>query len=75
MSPMSGSSRGKVAKYRASLRARGLRPVQLWLPDTSRPEFILKAVQEIAAINGSSDEVPVMAWIERNEAWPGDAPG
>jgi hypothetical protein len=72
---MSSSSRGKVAKYRASLRARGLRPVQLWLPDTSRPEFLARAAQEVAAINGSPDENPVMEWIERNEAWPGDAPG
>ena len=29
----------RVRKTRASLRAAGLRPVQLWVPDTRRPGF------------------------------------
>lgn len=32
-------SRAKVQAYRARLRAQGLRPVQLWLPDTRNPVF------------------------------------
>lgn len=30
---------GRVQKYRAGLRAAGLRPVQIWVPDTRRPGF------------------------------------
>jgi len=29
----------RVRKHRAALRAAGLRPVQIWVPDTRRPGF------------------------------------
>jgi hypothetical protein len=29
----------RVQKHRASLRMAGLRPVQIWVPDTRRPDF------------------------------------
>lgn len=29
----------RVKKRRAALRAAGLRPLQIWVPDTSRPGF------------------------------------
>lgn len=29
----------RVQKHRAALRAAGLRPVQIWVPDTRRPGF------------------------------------
>lgn len=29
----------RVQKYREALRAAGLRPVQIWVPDTRRPGF------------------------------------
>jgi hypothetical protein len=29
----------RVQKRRAALRAQGLRPVQMWVPDTRRPGF------------------------------------
>lgn len=30
----------RVQKHRAALRRSGLRPVQIWVPDTRRPNFI-----------------------------------
>ena len=30
----------RVQKHRDALRLAGLRPVQLWVPDTRRPDFI-----------------------------------
>jgi Antitoxin MazE-like len=36
--PLSRAQR--VARRRAKLRAAGLRPVQLWVPDTRDPRFI-----------------------------------
>lgn len=29
----------RVQKHRAALRMSGLRPVQIWVPDTRRPDF------------------------------------
>lgn len=29
----------RVQKHRDSLRSAGLRPVQIWVPDTRRPDF------------------------------------
>ncbi len=36
---MPSSSSERVRKRRDALRAAGLRPVQIWVPDTRRPEF------------------------------------
>lgn len=36
---MSTSVAARVRKRRAALRAAGLRPVQIWVPDTRRPGF------------------------------------
>jgi len=30
----------RVQKHREALRQAGLRPVQLWVPDTRRPDFL-----------------------------------
>ncbi len=37
------SSRDKVTAHRARLRAQGLRPVQIWVPDVRSPQFIKEA--------------------------------
>lgn len=29
----------RVQKHRTGLRAAGLRPIQIWVPDTRRPDF------------------------------------
>lgn len=29
----------RVQKHRTGLRAAGLRPIQIWVPDTHRPDF------------------------------------
>ena len=36
---MTASSASRVQKHRDALRANGLRPVQIWVPDTRRPGF------------------------------------
>lgn len=36
---MATSVRARVQRRRDALRAAGLRPVQIWLPDTRRPGF------------------------------------
>lgn len=36
-------SRAKVAAHRQRLRAQGLRPIQIWVPDVRSPEFAAEA--------------------------------
>jgi hypothetical protein len=36
---MASSTAARVRKRRAALRDKGLRPVQIWVPDTRRPGF------------------------------------
>ena len=43
-------SASRMRDYRARLRAAGLKPVQLWLPDTASPAFIAKARKQAKAI-------------------------
>ena len=43
----------RVRKSRAALRAQGLRPVQLWLPDTRTPEFKAEMARQCAVIAAS----------------------
>jgi hypothetical protein len=55
----------RVQKRRAALRAAGLRPVQLWLPDTRDPKF-RKAMEEegrrIAEADAKDPEL--QAWMD-----------
>lgn len=36
---VAANSNTRVQKHRASLRESGLRPIQIWVPDTRRPGF------------------------------------
>lgn len=36
---MASNTATRVQKYRASLRDSGLRPIQIWVPDTRAPGF------------------------------------
>ena len=49
--PMSRAER--VARRRAKLRAAGLRPVQLWVPDTRDPRFIEECRRQMRLIRDS----------------------
>ncbi len=60
-----------MAEYRARLRAAGLKPVQLWLPDTKDPKFLAACREQsrrLAANDPAGDEL--MAFIEASEEWP-----
>ena len=47
-------SRAKVAAYRARLRRQGLRPVQIWVPDTRSPAFTTEAHRQSLAVARSA---------------------
>jgi hypothetical protein len=81
------SSRDKVRAHRARMRAKGLRLVQLWLPDTSTPEFAAQAHRASLAIANSPTEredqafIDSISWLNTEEAarewtydWPPEKP-
>jgi len=39
-------ARARVARYRSARRARGLRPVVLWLPDVNDPAYRARLAEE-----------------------------
>lgn len=58
------SSRDKVRAYRKRMRAKGLRLVQMWLPDTRTPEFAELAHRASVAIANSPTEHEDQAFID-----------
>jgi len=67
--------RSRVATHRAQLRARGLRPIQIWVPDTRAPGFAEEARRQALLVAAEEDFDEVMDFIERNEAWSEDEDG
>lgn len=51
---------GRVRKHRDAMRAAGLRPVQIWVPDTRRPGFAAECRRQarmIAALDRQDTEL------------------
>jgi hypothetical protein len=67
--------RSRVAAHRAQLRARGLRPIQIWVPDTRAPGFAEEARRQSLLVASESDFDDMMGFIERNEPEPDDVHG
>ena len=58
----------RMADYRARMRAKGLRPVQIWMPDTKDPAFIAECKRQaeaIAAHDPAGDDL--MDFVEKVE--------
>lgn len=47
------SSREKVQAHRARLRVQGLRPIQVWVPDTRSPKFAAEASRQSRRVAAS----------------------
>jgi hypothetical protein len=43
-------SRKRVQRHRDKLRAAGLRPIQIWVPDTTAPGFAAEAARQARAL-------------------------
>jgi hypothetical protein len=59
-----GSTRDRVREHRQRLRAQGLRPVQIWVPDVRTPEFAAEAHRQSAAIAASEHEADDQAFVD-----------
>ena len=52
--PPASTSAERVAKRRATLRAQGLRPVQIWVPDTRAPGFAEEYARQAAIVDAAN---------------------
>lgn len=60
----SRSSRDKVRAHRDRLRRRGLRPVQIWVPDVRAPAFAAEAHRQSLAVAGSHHAEEDQAFVD-----------
>ena len=64
--PMPRNNARAVQHHRTRGRARGLRPIQPWLPDTSTPEFAAQVAHDIASVaERSPDDAVLLDAFER----------
>lgn len=69
---MATSTSERVQKHRDALRAAGLRPVQIWVPDTRRAGFAEECRRQSRLLQGDAHEQDTMEWLEAagdREGW------
>ena len=60
----SKTARDKVRRHRDRLRQQGLRPLQIWVPDTRAPGFPEEARRQALAVAGSGHAESDQAFID-----------
>jgi hypothetical protein len=63
-------SRDKVRAHRARLRRRGLRPIQLWVPDVRSATFVREAHRQSVRVRRSAHEREDQAFVDAVSDWP-----
>lgn len=63
------SSRVKVGEHRARLRAQGLRPIQIWVPDVRAPSFKAEAHRQSLAVAASAHADEDQAFVDAVSDW------
>ncbi len=58
------TSRDKVRAHRQRLRAQGLRPIQIWVPDVRAPTFAEEAHRQSLAVARSAHAVDDQGFID-----------
>ena len=57
-------SRNKVRAHRQRLRAQGLRPIQIWVPDTRSPRFAAEARRQCRRLAESRHAAGDQAFVD-----------
>jgi hypothetical protein len=65
-------SRTKVRQHRERLRAQGLRPIQIWVPDVRAPSFRSEAHRQSLAVAASDHARENQAFIDAVSDWGGE---
>lgn len=63
------TSRLKVREHRERLRAQGLRPIQIWVPDVRAPAFRKEAHRQSLAVAASTRSHEDQAFIDAVSDW------
>lgn len=58
------AARERVRKHREALRARGLRPIQIWIPDTRKPGFAEEARRQSLAANDPAHDKELFEFMD-----------
>lgn len=59
----------KVQEHRDRLRAQGLRPIQIWVPDVRASSFLSEAHRQSLAVAASAHAAVDQAFIDAVSAW------
>jgi hypothetical protein len=62
----------RVRKYRLALRAAGLRPIQIWVPDTRRAGFADECRRQCLVLRRGKSEANHLKWLANvadTEGW------
>jgi hypothetical protein len=62
----------RVQKYRAGLRKAGMRPVQIWVPDTRREGFKEECKRQSELIRHDRQEQEILEFLDKaadREGW------
>lgn len=60
---MGTSVSDRVQKHRTGLRASGLRPVQIWVPDTRRAGFAEECCRQSRLLHDDPQEQETLEWL------------
>jgi hypothetical protein len=63
-------SRRRVRAHRERLRAQGLRPVQIWIPDVNAEGFAAEAHRQSRAVAASDAADDDQAFVDSVSEWP-----
>lgn len=66
----SANSRDKVRAHRARLRRRGLRPIQIWVPDVRSRRFAREAHLQSALVAKDASEREEQHFVDAVSEWP-----
>lgn len=64
--------RKRVALYRERMKAMGLRPVQMWVPDVRTAAFTKEARRQSAMVAQSEGEAADQAFVDAIADWDRD---
>ena len=55
----------RVQKYRSALRAAGLRPLQIWVPDTRKRGFAAECRRQSLSLHNDAAEGETLDWLDQ----------
>jgi hypothetical protein len=66
------ATRCKVREHRQGLRAQGMRPIQIWVPDVHSPGFAAEARRQSLLANASPEQADIQAFMDSVSQSPDD---